>query len=197
MKENITKKCQRRQRLTLKSKLNGGNKVTAIDIWAVAIFRYGAGTIQWKASELKDQDRKSRKIITMCGGLHPRGNIDRKKKKKVKKKEISRGLVIVERCIREEANSLELCVAYFEENLIRGVSAAKVLIQERLYRVKNLRDRNQKKRKEKWSEKLMHGQFIRETMQKIDQEFKDWNCNIALCSTVADNQEKLYEVPHR
>ena len=54
MKENITKKCQRRQRLTLKSKLNGGNKVTAIDIWAVAIFRYGAGTIQWKASELKD-----------------------------------------------------------------------------------------------------------------------------------------------
>ena len=84
----------------------------------------------------------------MCGGLHPRGNIDRKKKK-VKKKEISRGLVIVEQCIREEANSLELCVAYFEENLIRGVSAAKVLIQERLYRVKNLRDRNQKKKKRK------------------------------------------------
>ena len=28
---------------------------------AVAIFRYGAGTIQWKASELKDLDKNHKK----------------------------------------------------------------------------------------------------------------------------------------
>ena len=65
MKEKITKEYKRRQRLILKSKLNGRNKVTVINTWAVAIFRYGAGIIQWKASELKDLDRKSRKKMTM------------------------------------------------------------------------------------------------------------------------------------
>ena len=39
MKEKITKEYKRRQRLILKSKLNGRNKVTAINIWEVAIFR--------------------------------------------------------------------------------------------------------------------------------------------------------------
>ena len=46
MKEKITKEYKRRQRLILKSKLNGRNKVTAINKWAVSILRYGAGIIQ-------------------------------------------------------------------------------------------------------------------------------------------------------
>ena len=71
MKEKTTKEYKRRQRLILKSKLNERNKVTAINTWAVAIFTYGVGIIQWKASELKDLDRKSRKTMTMYGGLHP------------------------------------------------------------------------------------------------------------------------------
>ena len=41
MKEKITKEYKRRQRLILKSKLNGRNKVKAINTWAVAIFKYG------------------------------------------------------------------------------------------------------------------------------------------------------------
>ena len=67
IKEKITNEYKRRQRLILNSKLNGRNKVTAINTWAVAIFRYGAGIIQWKTSELKDLDRKSRKTMTMYG----------------------------------------------------------------------------------------------------------------------------------
>ena len=58
MKEKITKEYKQRQRLILKSKLNGRNKVTAINTWVIAIFRYGPGIIQWKASEVKDLDRK-------------------------------------------------------------------------------------------------------------------------------------------
>ena len=38
-KEEITKEYKRRQRLILESKLNGRNKVTAINTWAVATFR--------------------------------------------------------------------------------------------------------------------------------------------------------------
>ena len=47
MKEKTTKEYKRRQRLILKFKLNGRNNVTAINTWAVAIFRYGAERIQW------------------------------------------------------------------------------------------------------------------------------------------------------
>ena len=101
--------------MILKSKLNRRNKVTAINTWAVAIFRYGPGIIQWKAIEMNDLDRKSRKTMTMYGGLQPKSNVDRLY---VKRKEGGRGLISVERCIREEENSLGFYVANSEENLI-------------------------------------------------------------------------------
>ena len=40
----------------LKSKLNGKNKIKAINTWAVAVLRYGAGIIKWTESELKDRE---------------------------------------------------------------------------------------------------------------------------------------------
>ena len=124
MKEKITKEYKRRQRLILKSKLNRINKVTGINTWAVAIFRYGAEIIQWKASELKDLDRKSRKTLTMYGGLHPKSDVDRLY---VKRNEGGRDLISKERCIGEEENSLGLYVANSEENLIRGVLTAETI----------------------------------------------------------------------
>ena len=60
-----------------KSKLNGKNKITAINAWVVAVFRYEAGILQWKESELKDVDSKSRKTMTTYGVLHPKSNVDR------------------------------------------------------------------------------------------------------------------------
>ena len=51
--------------MILKHRLNGRNKVKAINTWVVAIFRYGVGIIQWKANGIKDFDRKSRKAMTM------------------------------------------------------------------------------------------------------------------------------------
>ena len=97
MKGKVTKEYKGRQRLILISKLNGRNKVTAINRWAVAICRYGDGIFQWKASELKDLNRKSRKTITMYRGLHPKSDVDRLY---VKRMEGGKGLISVERCIR-------------------------------------------------------------------------------------------------
>ena len=77
LKENTLKEYKRRLRLVLKSKLNRKNKITAINLWAVAIFRYGAGMLQRKESKLKDVDRKSRKTITMYGVLHRNSDVDR------------------------------------------------------------------------------------------------------------------------
>ena len=170
MKEKVTKEYKQRQRLILKSKLNGRNKVTAINTWAVAIFRYGAGIIPWKASELKDSDRKSRKTMTMYVGLHPKSDVDRLH---VKRKVGGRGLISVERCIREEENSLGFYVANSEENLIRWVLTAETINTRQTITGVEFKKQKAKELKEKWSANRMHGQFIRETTEKVDQE-KTW-----------------------
>ena len=56
----ITAEYKRRLRLILKSKLNGKNKIQAINTWAVALLRYGAGIINWKAGELRNMDRTTK-----------------------------------------------------------------------------------------------------------------------------------------
>ena len=145
MKEKITKEYKRRQRLILKSKLNGRNKVTAINTWAVAIFRYGAGIIQWKARELKDLDRKSRKTMTMYGGLHPKSDVDRLC---MKRKEGGRGLISVEQCIRKEENSLGFYLAKYEENLIRGVLTGETINTRDTIRSVQFRKQREKELKE-------------------------------------------------
>ena len=45
--------CKRRLWLVLNSKLNGKNKIRAINTLAVAVFRYGAGIPQCNESDLK------------------------------------------------------------------------------------------------------------------------------------------------
>ena len=49
----------------MKSGLNGKNKIQAINTWAVALLRYGAGIINWKVAELKKIDRKTRNTLMM------------------------------------------------------------------------------------------------------------------------------------
>ena len=92
----------------------------------MAVFRYGAGILQWKESELKDVDRKLKKAITIYGALHPRSDVDRLY---VKRKEGGRGLMTVEGCVKEEENSLGFYVANSEGNFIRRVAAAETILK--------------------------------------------------------------------
>ena len=45
MNMKVTIEYKRRLRLILKSKLNGKNKIQAVNTWAVALLRYGAGIL--------------------------------------------------------------------------------------------------------------------------------------------------------
>ena len=56
MKNQIKKKYIRRVRNILKSKLNGGNIISAINSRAVSIVRYGAGIISLTKMELEELD---------------------------------------------------------------------------------------------------------------------------------------------
>ena len=44
----------------------------------MVVFRYRAGILEWKESELNNYlDRKSRRTMTMYGALHPKSDVDR------------------------------------------------------------------------------------------------------------------------
>ena len=50
----------RRLKLVMRSKLNGRNKIKAVNTWAVALLRYGRGVIRWQKNELQNMDRMTR-----------------------------------------------------------------------------------------------------------------------------------------
>ena len=52
-KDKIIREYTRRVRFILRSKLNGRNKITAINTWAVAVVRFAAGLLNWKDREIK------------------------------------------------------------------------------------------------------------------------------------------------
>ena len=70
MKLKVSKEYFRRLKKVLKSKLNGGNLVQGLNTWAESLLRYSAPFISWRKCELQTIDRKTRKLLTIYGGLH-------------------------------------------------------------------------------------------------------------------------------
>ena len=124
MKEKFSKEYLRRLRLILRSKLNGRNKIMAVNTWAVSVMRYGAGILKWNTDELKSLDRRTRKFMTMHGTLHPKSDIDRVH---LRREMGGRGLIICEGYIRMEENSLGWYVRNSVEPLIEGIKAAETI----------------------------------------------------------------------
>ena len=111
-------------------------------------------------------------------------------------------MISLEQCIREE-NSLGFYVANLEENFIGGVLTAEASNTKESITSAEFKKQKAKELKEKWSEKQMHRQFIREMIEKVDKEKKwqwlsrGWNRSIFVCCSGAGNQDKLNEVPHQ
>ena len=95
LKIKVTAEYKRSLRLILKFKLNGKNKIQAINTWAVALLIYGAGIINYKLDQLKKIDTTTRKTLAMYGALHPKSDIDRLY---LKRKHGRRGLISIEMC---------------------------------------------------------------------------------------------------
>jgi hypothetical protein len=93
MKERLKEEYRRRLRMILISELKAGNKITAIGVLAVPVLRYSFGIIDWRIEEIKQTDKKTRKMLTMYKVHHQKADIDRLY---VTRKEGERGLVQVE-----------------------------------------------------------------------------------------------------
>ena len=147
--------------------MNGRNKIQAINTWAVALLRYGAGIIDWRVDELKKIDRTTRKKLNMYGAIHPKGNIDRLY---VKRKEGGRGLISIESCVRSEENNLGLYIRESNKMLLKGVKKGGVIQTDYIMEKNEFKRSYQTEIKIKWREKRLYGQFVREMPEEVDKE---------------------------
>ena len=76
MKKKIKTEYLRRVRKVLETKLNGDNIIKGINTWAVSLLRYSAAFIDWNCTELTQQYRRTRTLMTMHNALHPKSNVD-------------------------------------------------------------------------------------------------------------------------
>ena len=171
MKEKFSKEYLRRLRLILRSKLNGRNKIMAVNTWAVSVMRYGAGILKWNTDELKSLDRRTRKFMTMHGALHPKSDIDRVY---LSREMGGRGLISCEGCIRMEENNLGWYVRNSVEPLIEGVKAAETIEYSDTVNKKEFKQSWMREKKELWKNKRMYRQFVREMPETTDEK-ETWN----------------------
>ncbi|XP_063599498.1 uncharacterized protein LOC134775819 [Penaeus indicus] len=155
MKKNIKNEYLRRIGKILKSKLNGGNIITAINSRAVAVVRYSAGIVKWTKEEMRKMDRKTRKFLTINRCLHPQADVDRLY---VKRSEGGRGLIGVEDCIAIEVLSLSKYLEKSTETMLKAVVKEQGLKEQRPNA-----DNIMKEKYERYKAKELHGKFIRDT----------------------------------
>ena len=49
--------------------VNGGNTPTGINKWAISLLRYSAAFLDWTGAELKQMNRRARKLMTMLNPI--------------------------------------------------------------------------------------------------------------------------------
>ena len=174
MKVLVTKEYLRRAKKVLKSQLHGRFCIQAINTWAVPVVRYGAGILNWTAEELKGLDTKTRKLMRIHGAHHPQGDVDRLY---VNRRQGGRGLHSIEEVVRREENALTTFVLRSQDPEISSLKdyfvKDKILLGKEIDKVEDTRQ-HEEKRTERWTSKVMHGQYPRQMKTVADASSWDW-----------------------
>ena len=138
MKDKFRNEYFRREKLILKYKLNGMNKIMALNTWAVSILRYGAGMINWNKNELQEMARKNGR----------------------------RRLIGCENSVKSEENGLGWNIKNnLEPLLVVGRISGTTTDEETVY-PKEFKKTKEEQRKNEWTAKTMHGKFARDMENK-------------------------------
>ena len=181
-KDKVTKEYKKRVRKIWNSDLNGQNKVTAHNTFAVPIITPTIGILDWTKKEIEDLDIMTRKTITMTGGLHPASDVNRLY---TDCKKGGRGLRNIEdmyearyiglmKHLEEGTNGntlLELVTISEKEDILRLGKE----LEKRLHDIQDTgkdAERMRKEQEKKWKEKTTHGYLQRQTQEDncIDQK---------------------------
>ena len=118
MKNKIQKEYLRRTRKLLETKLNSRNLIKGINTRAVPLVRYSGHFLKWTRDELRQMERRTRKLMTMHEALHPRDDVDRLY---VSRKEGGRGLASIEDSVDASIQRLEDYIEKHERGLITAI----------------------------------------------------------------------------
>ena len=92
-----------------------------------SILRYSAVFISLRKSELRAIDRKTSKLFTIYGALHPKSDVDRLY---IPRKEGGRSLISIEDCVELAIRGLKVYVHGSEEILIQAARGDKIDVLE-------------------------------------------------------------------
>ena len=76
-KAKVTAEYKKRLKKIMKSQLYAMHKIDAINSYAIPVLSYTGGIVKWTVQEIDELNRRTRKIINMYGGVHPRADVDR------------------------------------------------------------------------------------------------------------------------
>jgi len=179
MKNLVQSEYLRRVRKILSSSLCGRFKVQAINEFAVPVLRYSSTIIEWTKCELQILDRKTRKLFTMNGGLHPRSDVDRLY---VSRSIGGRGLLGVEDTVFLERVALFNYLKSHKDSLMQLVLSSEIVkvadhIQTTLKQAKEQQD---KTHIDGWQNKPLHGQYVRDLQEIGGPRSFGWLSNMDL-----------------
>ena len=220
MKVKVRKEYYRRLRLVLKSELNAANRFEAINTLAVPVNTYSFNIRNWKMSEIKRLDTKTRKLLTIYRMHHPKADVNRMY---LPRRTGGRGLTKLETAYKSTTIGLETYLRNTDDALLQLVlqhETKKKLyaIQKeaekfrREFRVPNL-DRAVNERVTKfarrvkqkvkqqaegvvvkqWEEKELHGRYPKRIREA---DFGDYKTNQRLRSTgLRRHQSTVQDIP--
>ena len=112
------------------------------------LIRYSVAFGSWRKSELQAMDRKTRKLFTIYGALHPKSDVGRFY---IPGKEGGRGLISIDNCFELAIRSLEVHVHGIEDRLVQAARVDKI---DGLEAASVLKRSKKENRLEDWEEKV-------------------------------------------
>ena len=167
MKENVRQDCMMRVKLVAKSKLYSGNFIKAINMWAIGVVRYSAGSLDWSDRELKAMDVKTRMRLTMFEAFHEKGSVPRLY---MKREDGGRWLIKVFDCVKQE----ELALSEYVKATDEWMLDRRYMWAKRCEVGNEYKKRVQKERMKCFMAKRLHGKFMRDVSKEVDARSRQW-----------------------
>ena len=113
-------------------------------------------------------DRKTRKLITIYGGLHPKTDVDKLHKPR---KDGGRGLIVFKDCVELAVRGLEVYVHVSEERLLQAVRGDR---EDGLEAASILKKAKKEKRLQDSDENALRDQYLRRTKEVRSEQSWVW-----------------------
>ena len=143
MKEKVKTEYYRRVRKILETKLNSGNTITGINTWAISLLRYSAAFLDWTGAELKQMNRRTRRLMTMHRALSPKSDVARIY---LSRKEGGRELISIEDTVKLAILGLERYVLSSEDGLLIAARRVDGDYEQHLGMIENVKEFKERRR---------------------------------------------------